>query len=404
MELVSTTEEIDVSGGKALERRDGLREAIEKIEAGEAEVLIVGYFDRLVRSLRVQGEVVSRVEAAGGEVLAVDYGRVTEETASQWLSGTMLGAVHEYQRRSAIERSREIQIKAVERGAPPISAVPTGLERMGDGRLRPTDQAPAVVEAFELRRDGGTIEAVRSLLAERGIDLSYRRVQGLLSNRLLLGEIRFGDLVNAEAHEAVVDRDLFDAVQQVTLARGPKPRSERLLARLGVLRCGTCDGRMVVGTQKQNGRSYPFYRCASFTGCEGRMAISAVFAEEVVVDAVRGYLAEVEGRASADAEARAADIAAEQAQGNLDAAIRAFAGVEGEAAAVERIAELRAIRDEAVERREQLGRLSAALTVSVADWDRFTLEERRGTITDVVERAVVGPGRGRHRITVEFFS
>ena len=37
-------------------------------------MLIVGYFDRLVRSLRVQGEVVSRVEAAGGEVLAVDYG------------------------------------------------------------------------------------------------------------------------------------------------------------------------------------------------------------------------------------------------------------------------------------------------------------------------------------------
>ena len=45
-----------------MEERRSLREAT---EAGKASVLIVGYFHRLMRSLRVQGEVVSRVEAAG---------------------------------------------------------------------------------------------------------------------------------------------------------------------------------------------------------------------------------------------------------------------------------------------------------------------------------------------------
>jgi DNA invertase Pin-like site-specific DNA recombinase len=47
----------DVSGGAALERRPGLRRAVEMIEDGEANVLVAAYFDRLVRWLRVQDPV-----------------------------------------------------------------------------------------------------------------------------------------------------------------------------------------------------------------------------------------------------------------------------------------------------------------------------------------------------------
>jgi DNA invertase Pin-like site-specific DNA recombinase len=79
--LVETINELDVSGGTALERRPGLRRAVEAIEAGEADVIVAAYFDRLVRSLRVQDELVSRVERAGGQVLAVDVGRVTNDSA-----------------------------------------------------------------------------------------------------------------------------------------------------------------------------------------------------------------------------------------------------------------------------------------------------------------------------------
>lgn len=66
---------MDVSGGTPLEQRAGLRQAVEAVEAGSADVIVAAYFDRLVRSLAVQGEVVTRVEAAGGSVLAVDGGR-----------------------------------------------------------------------------------------------------------------------------------------------------------------------------------------------------------------------------------------------------------------------------------------------------------------------------------------
>jgi DNA invertase Pin-like site-specific DNA recombinase len=58
--------------GAPLERRHSLRRAVELVQVGEAEVIVVAYFDRLVRSLTVQAEVAERVERAGGAILAVD--------------------------------------------------------------------------------------------------------------------------------------------------------------------------------------------------------------------------------------------------------------------------------------------------------------------------------------------
>jgi DNA invertase Pin-like site-specific DNA recombinase len=80
--LVDVFEEMDVSGGAPLERRKGLREAVELIEAHRADVIVAGYFDRLVRSLKVQGDVLERVEAAGGGVLSADFGKLSEATVA----------------------------------------------------------------------------------------------------------------------------------------------------------------------------------------------------------------------------------------------------------------------------------------------------------------------------------
>lgn len=47
LELVAVHEEIDVSGGTPRAQREGLRAAVEAIEAGSAQVVVVAYFDRL---------------------------------------------------------------------------------------------------------------------------------------------------------------------------------------------------------------------------------------------------------------------------------------------------------------------------------------------------------------------
>lgn len=406
LRLLEVVEELDVSGGKPLEDRPGLGPAVEAIEAGNADVLAAAYFDRLFRSLSVQAEVVERVERAGGQVLAVDVGRVTNGSAGQWLSGTMLGTVSEYTRRTAAERSREAQARAVARGVAPWPNGPPGYVRAEDGRLTPNTLAPVVAEAFRMRADGATVAAVRDFLAANGIRRSYHGVGTMLASRVYLGEIHFGALVNLSAHPAIVGTATWQRVQRVRVSRGRRAQSERLLARLGVLQCGSCGSRMVVGMQRQNGRAYPFYRCGHVReDCQQRVTISAELVEGLVVDRVRDVLAEVEGRASVEDNARQAEIALEEAQRDLDAAFRTFAGFQDETAARDRLAELRAVRDQAQERVDHLGSHRAVVSVNAArDWDRLTLDARRALIRATVERVLVAPGRGADRITVELVS
>ena len=399
--LVDTIEELDVSGGAPLERRAGLRRAVELVEAGEADVVVVAYLDRLVRSLSVQAEVVGRVEAAGGAILAVDVGALSHDSAGSWLSGTMLGAVAEYARRVTAERTQDSKRRAVARGVAPFPNIPLGYRRRDDGSIEPDPHTAATVsDAFRLRAKGSTIMVVREHLRANGIERSFHGTQSMLTSRVYLGELNFGTMTNPESHEAIVDAAVWSSVQRMSSPRGRRAKSERLLARLGVLRCGTCGARMVVGSS--NHGAYALYRCPPVSDCPQRVTISADIAERVVTEAVQELLAGMEGKASisdglADAER---DLAT--AERELDAAVEAFTGLEDVASAREKLTALREARDTA---RDRLADLSAtvlpAIKLTAADWDELTLSERRDLIRAVIDRAVVAPGRAADRITVE---
>lgn len=229
----------------------------------------------------------------------------------------MLGAVSEYQRRTAKERSAEAQARAVARGVLPWPNVPPGYVRGDDGVLVP-DRATRkmVAKAFRMRAGGATIAAVRAYLADHGIERSYHGVTAMLGSRVYLGQIHFGQLVNLDAHPPIVDRKVWQAVQRVRVPRGRRAKSDRLLARLGVLRCGSCGARLVVGTANNGGWS--LYRCPPNGDCKRRVTISAEVVEGIVVDAVRAALADVEGKASAETSVREAEVALERAQCELD--------------------------------------------------------------------------------------
>jgi hypothetical protein len=222
----------------------------------------------------------------------------------------------------------------------------------------------------------------------------------------LLGELHFGEgMVNLDSHEAVVDQGTWKRAQDVKIPRGRRPRSERLLARLGVLRCATCDARMVVGTSGKGGR-YAMYRCPPVGDCPRRVTISADHVEAFVEQETRRLLAGMRGRASAASEVEAAIRELERRQDELDAATRIAlgAGIAGEEAALQRLTELREARDGAQERVEELSAMLDASSLVLdpeRDWGLLTLDERRALIRAVVARAVVSPGRGPDRVTIE---
>jgi site-specific DNA recombinase len=403
LELVDVVQELDVSGGTSLDQRPGLRQAVEMIEAGEAKVLVVAYFDRLVRSLQVQQDVLERVERAGGGVVALDVGEVRADTASRWLSSTMLGMVAEYHRRVTAERTQDAKRRAVARGVPPFALIPPGYRRTAEGRLEPHPrEARVVADAFRRRAGGATVMEVRAYLREHGIERSFHGTVTLLQSRIVLGELHFGDLVNTASHPAIVDARTWQAVQGMRSPRGRRPKSERLLARLGILRCGTCGARMVIGSTKQGEHTYSFYRCPPVGDCPERVTISSDAAEKTVVAAVQDAVAGIRGTASVADGLSAAEDDVEAAEKELEAAVLAFSGLDDVEAARQRLTDLQVRRDAA---RGRLADLQAAatpaVTVAAGDWDRLSVDERRALIRAVVLRADVRPGRGGDRVTVQ---
>ena len=349
----------------------------------------------------MQAEIVGRVEAAGGAILAVDVGEVRADTAARWLSSTMLGMVAEYHRRVTGERTADAKRRAVARGVPPFPNVPPGLRRRDDDGTVGHDEknTATVIAAFELRDSGASIDDVRKFLAANGIDRSFHGVQQMLRNRLYVGEIRFGDLVNDRAFPPLVDRALFERVQRRSVSRGRRAKSERLLARLGILRCGSCGARMVVGSA--NHGAYYLYRCPPNGDCARRVTISADLAECAVTAAVKELLAGMRGTASVERGAEEAVRDLERCEFELTAAVHAFTGLEDVDAARERLQELRQERDRARDRLDELQAATApAITVTAGDWNLLTVDEQRALVRAVIDRVDVAPGRDADRVTV----
>ena len=147
----------------------------------------------------------------------------------------MMGAVSEYFRRSARERTARGQAQAVARGATPWARVPLGYTR-DRGVLSPDPEtAPLVQRAFQMRAERVPISRIRAMLKSHGIERSFRGMQVMLASRIYPGEVHFGELANLEAHEPIIDRDRFEQVQRIFVARGRQGKSDRPLARLGVL-------------------------------------------------------------------------------------------------------------------------------------------------------------------------
>lgn len=406
LELVADPcEELNVSGGAQLDQRPGLGPAVAAIEAGEADVLVAAYFDRFFRNLEVQAQVIRRVEAAGGEVFAVDMGRVSRKTPGMFLTSGIAGLVSEYHRLVSGEKSSEALQRAIDRGVPPWPHVTPGYTREPDSKYTPDpDRAPIVLGAFERRAQAHTLRDIQAFMRAHGFPtMGFKAVQNLLATRVVRGEIHFGSFKpNLAAHDPIVPEDVWQAAQAVKIPRGRHSKSERLLARTGVLRCANCDGSLVVGSSK-NGQ-YWNYRCTPTSACTDRVAISAPAVEALVATAVRERLRDESGRASAETHVAEAEHAAHAARDRLGRAIQTLDGFEDVPGTRERLLELRRESEEAEAHLAQVMPLRARIVVNAdVDWERLSLHEKRDLIRATVARVVVGKGRGLDRVTIEFF-
>lgn len=404
-------EERDVSGQRSLEKRHGLLSAVEDCESGRSQMIVTAYFDRYVRSVKTRADVVERVEAAGAQVMTLDFGLDSNATAAQWLNGNMLAMFAEFIARQTGEKTAMSKQRNIDAGICPFPRITPAYVKREDGKLEQSEFGPLVAEACRMRANGTSYVQLTKWLNENGVrttrpngqlePMTPSGVESMLSSKLLIGEIHFGSFrPNLNAIEnPVIDRATFRKMHATHVSRGRYSKSERLLARQGILVCATCGSRMTVmstGTSK-----YAYYRCGERVSCPAPASVAVDVAEDLVRDEAIKLGNDVVGRASALLELEDARVAAAAAEQKLETTIMTLLSIES-AATAEVLATLQRERDAAVARHDRLVALSAPdLTLRTAtDWNLLTLAEKRSVVRATVLVAVVAPGRGADRVSV----
>jgi len=85
--LVDIVTDAGISGSNGLDARQGLAEALARIERHEASILVVHRLDRLARKLFVQLTVVERLEKAGARVVSTSEPDIDgpDESQHPWI-------------------------------------------------------------------------------------------------------------------------------------------------------------------------------------------------------------------------------------------------------------------------------------------------------------------------------
>ncbi len=411
IDLIDVLYERNVSGHTALERRE-FGNAIQRVERREAEVIIFAHRDRTDRSIEEGSKAIRRMDKAGG--LLVAGGQVlSHQTAAQWREATFGSFLAEDYWRTTRERSMNGVLTRIHDAGIVPHQLPLGLLRNDDGSVRVDEElGPVVRDCFDMRARGETIAAIRAYLADQGIERSYRSVQIMLKSALYVGELRWPGLKKpVVVCDPVVDRHVWDAVQKMRVPSGRTAKSERLLARLGVLRCASCGGRMVAGGAwvkyttaggEERRTRYAFYKCGrgSNEDCPQPCAISAEKLERYVLDHVKGIYADGRGRASQARKAREAAARAERTKAKLGTATRRMMLLpegEDDAVALAVIEELTAQLERESAEAERLASVSGIEVTNAAtvldSTDPDLLPHKRGLIRLALASITVSPGR-----------
>lgn len=246
-----------VSGSRAWRQR-ALGEAVAACERGEAAGIIVAWQDRLSRENgAATAEVWEALEKAGARLVAANEGLDTA-TGDHEMLFTIKAAIAREQWKRYGANWKGARRNSIDAGVFP-GRTPIGYRRGAGGRLVPDRrQAAKVVEAFERRRRGEPFASIG-----RRFGWSHSTTRQILANEVYLGVIRHGEFRNVDAHEPLVPRELFDAVQ-ATRTTMPLPPGETTRERLlvGVARCGGC-GRTLktVRRKRADGSAVVSYFC-----------------------------------------------------------------------------------------------------------------------------------------------
>jgi DNA invertase Pin-like site-specific DNA recombinase len=396
-------EDLDQPGSKA--NRPGLNAAMERIEAGSTGGLVVARLDRFGRSVQDSANLLARIRAADGVLCTVAEGIDTSGYMGKFLAD-LFAALGELELARIRENWNAARKSAVARGIHVSGKVPTGYRRDEDRVLEPDPHSgPVIHELFRRRATGISWAQLARFLEEEKVVTPWDNehwtvasVSTIIRNRVYLGEARAGNIVNPDAHEAIVTLAEWQAANK---ARGVHPgRSGKGTGLLsGVLRCGGCSYAMKPKMGRtRHGKDFLEYGCKP-DKAGGRCPAPASVKASVIEPFVLAHLFSFAKNATAyTREEDGSDLDTEiaTAEAERDAALderlaKALGGPQSEVylrTVESRQARVDALLEERAERDQE--REPAQIEADLENvWGDLTLEDQRRVLHSVFDSVFV---------------
>jgi DNA invertase Pin-like site-specific DNA recombinase len=263
------------SGGNM--ERPGLKALMAEIDAGQIDVIVVYKVDRLTRSLADFAKIVERLDAKEASFVSVTQAFNTTTSMGR-LTLNVLLSFAQFEREVTGERIRDKIAASKKKGIWMGGPVPLGYQVI-ERKLVPVPEEAERVRTImrrylevrnvprliEILRAEGVVTKVQHRTSgphRGGIPFARGSLFHLLKNPVYRGKIVHKGKVYDGEHEAIVDEDLWNAVQAQLAAKAPprkRPKNDRNEAVFNGMITDP-EGRPVVPTYAAKGsRRYSFY-------------------------------------------------------------------------------------------------------------------------------------------------
>jgi len=263
------------SGGNM--ERPGLKALLDDVEAGLIDVIVVYKVDRLTRSLADFAKIVERLDAKEASFVSVTQAFNTTTSMGR-LTLNVLLSFAQFEREVTGERIRDKIAASKKKGLWMGGPVPLGYEVVDRKLIPVAEEAERVRTIMRRYIDSSSANELIAQLEAEGIRTKVqRRTSGphrggipfrrgslfhLLKNPIYVGSIVHKGEVYEGEHEAIVDEELWNAVQERLRQKAPPRRRARNDPQHALLRGLLADpeGRPMVPTYATKGtRRYAYY-------------------------------------------------------------------------------------------------------------------------------------------------
>ena len=286
-----------ISGGTM--ERPALQELLSDIKSGKVDVVVVYKIDRLTRSLMDFAKIVEVFDAQKVSFVSVTQQFNTLSSMGR-LTLNVLLSFAQFEREVTAERIRDKIAASKKKGMWMGGVVPLGYEARNKKLVINPYEADVVRQIFSLYLEAGSVRRLKERLDDLGMVTKIRKQAGrsdtrnlpstssvtsvspsqdadvgaggrgfsrghlywLLSNPIYVGDVRHKEQIATGQHEAIIERELWDAVQK-TLKEQTNPRSRpdnlENASLLGGLLFDETGDRLTPSHAIKDGKRYRYY-------------------------------------------------------------------------------------------------------------------------------------------------